>query len=313
MLFPGSQTAQQLYKEKHTPFELIGSTDSTTIDLNTLSQIAGVERVSPILQVNCQLTYGEKDVSNQIDAVYASYLNVHLTDGTLFMDNTNMPYLVLNEAATRLFAEKDDEPGIVVQEELLLKSGDVETKAQVCGIYHDESETPHIYMSYEVAHKLFGTQFTGTDVAFLLTNKGAVEEVSTKLRKQNFSVSDNTDTSLAWNLLEQQTWQTFLVSAVFVVCSAILIREKNASEKRQSNGEQEVLLTAGLTAHMVESAIFVRILILEVTIICFFQLAAVVSRHFYIMAFLMELLYLLLHYCICFWGRTAKGSINYKI
>lgn len=313
MLFPGTQTAQRLYTEKHTPFELISSTDGTTIDLNTLSQIAGVERVSPILQINCQLTYGEKDVSNQIDAVYASYLNVHLTDGTLFMDNTNMPYLVLNEAATRLFAEKDDEPGIAVQEELLLKSGDVETKAQVCGIYQDDSETPHIYMSYEVAHKLFGAQFTGTNVAFLLTNKGAVEEVSAKLRKQNFSVGANTDTSLAWNLLEQQTWQTFLVSAVFVVCSAILIREKNASEKRQSNGEQEVLLTAGLTAHVVESVIFVRILMLEVTIICFFQLVAVVSRHFYIMAFLMELVYSLLHYCICFWGRTAKNSINYKI
>ena len=291
MLFPGTQTAKRLYTEKHTPFELISSTDGTTIDLNTLSQIAGVERVSPILQINCQLTYGEKDVSNQIDAVYASYLNVHLTDGTLFMDNTNMPYLVLNEAATRLFAEKDDEPGIAVQEELLLKSGDVETKAQACGIYQDDSEVPHIYMSYEVAHKLFGAQFTGTNVAFLLTNKGAVEQVSAKLRKQNFSVGANTDTSLAWNLLEQQTWQTFLVSAVFVVCSAILIREKKACEKRQSNGEQEVLLTAGLTAHMVESVVFVRILMLEVTIICFFQLVAVVSRHFYIMAFLMELVY----------------------
>ena len=135
--------------------ELIGSTDSATIDLNTLFQIAGVERVSPILQVNCQLTYGEKDASNQIDAVYGSYLNVHLTDGSIFTDNTNMPYLVLNEAATKLFAEKDDEPGIAVQEELLLKSGDVETKAQVCGIHQDDSEIPHIYMSYEVAHKLF--------------------------------------------------------------------------------------------------------------------------------------------------------------
>lgn len=36
MLFPGSQAAQQLYTEKHTPFELIGSTNSTTIDLNAL-------------------------------------------------------------------------------------------------------------------------------------------------------------------------------------------------------------------------------------------------------------------------------------
>lgn len=103
-----------------------------------------------------------------------------------------------------------------------------------------------IYMSYEVAHKLFGAQLTGTNVAFRLTNKGAVEEVGARLRKQNFSVGANTDTSLAWNLLEQQTWQTFLVSAVFVVCSAMLTREKIVQEKRSAGGEYAVLLTAGL-------------------------------------------------------------------
>ena len=195
--------------------------------------------------------------------MYGSYLNVHLTDGSIFTDNTNMPYLVLNEAATRLFTEKDDDPGIAVQEELLLKSGDVETKAQVCGIYQDDSETPHIYMSYEVAHKLFGAQFTGTNVAFLLTNKGAVEQVSAKLRKQNFSVGANTDTSLAWNLLEQQTWQTFLVSVVFVVCSAMLTREKIVQEKRSAGGEYAVLLTAGLLPCKVEKIIPLRILIME--------------------------------------------------
>ncbi len=298
MLFPGSQTAQQLYTEKHTPFELISSTDGTTIDLNTLSQISGVERVSPILQINCQLTYGEKDASNQIDAVYASYLNVHLTDGSIFTDNTNMPYLVLNDAATKLFAEKDDEPGIAVQEELLLKSGDVETKAQVCGIYQDESETPHIYMSYEVAYKLFGTQFTGTDVAFLLTNKGAVEQVSAKLRKQNFSVGANTDTSLAWNLLEQQTWQTFLVSAVFVVCSGILTRGKIMQEKRSAGGEYAVLLTAGLLTCKVEKIIPLRILIMESILMCGTLGITVVIGSFSMLAIIPGFVLILLHYGI---------------
>lgn len=307
MLFPGTQTAQRLYREKHTPFELIGSTDGTTIDLNTLSQIAGVERVSPILHVNCQLTYGEKDASNQIDAVYASYLNVHLTDGSIFTDNTNMPYLVLNEAATRLFTEKDDGPGIAVQEELLMKSGDVETKAQVCGIYQDDSETPHIYMSYEVAHKLFGAQFTGINVAFLLTNKGAVEEVSAKLRKQNFSVGANTDTSLAWNLLEQQTWQTFLVSAVFVVCSAMLTRGKIVQEKRSAGGEYAVLLTEGLTEGKVRRITPLRILMLEAATMCFVQLIAAAFGRFYHMAFALELVYMAVHYCVCLLG-LHRGS-----
>lgn len=298
MLFPGTQTAQRLYREKHTTFEVIGSTDGTTIDLNTLSQTTGVERVSPILQVNCQLTYGEKDASNQIDAVYASYLNVHLTDGTIFTDHTNMPYLVLNETAIRLFAEKDDDPGIAVQEELLLKSGDVETKAQVCGIYQDDSEAPHIYMSYEVAHKLFGAQFTGTNVAFLLTNKGAVEEVSAKLRKQNFSVGANTDTSLAWNLLEQQTWQTFLVSVVFIVCSAMLTREKIVQEKRNAGGEYAVLLTAGLLTCKVEKIIPLRILIMESILMCGTLGITVVIGSFSMLAIIPGFVLILLHYGI---------------
>lgn len=158
MLFPGSQAARQLYTEKQIPFELIASTNSTEINLDTLSQIVGVERVSPILQMNCQLTFGEKTVSCQIDAVYSAYLDVNLTDGALFTDSTNMPYLVLNEAAAKLFSEKGSDLPMAVQEEILLKSGDVETKAQICGIYQDELETPQIYMGYEVARKLFGAQ-----------------------------------------------------------------------------------------------------------------------------------------------------------
>lgn len=303
MLFPGFQIAQQLYTEKHTPFELIGATNGATIDLNTLSQINGVERVSPILQIACQLTYGEKDANNPINAVYASYLNVHLTDGTLFTDNTNMPYLVLNEAATKLFSEKDDTHGIGVQEELLLKSGDVETTAQICGIYRDDSETPHIYMSYEVARKLFGAQFTGTNIAFLLTNKGKAEKVNATLQKQNFSVSINTDTSLAWNLLEQQTWQTFLVSTVFTVCSAILIRERIVQEKRSSSGEYSVLLTAGLTANLAGKIIPLRVVLLDIIAMSFTQAAAAMIGNYHIGALLLELIYIIVHCCLSLFLR----------
>ena len=303
MLFPGFQIAQQLYTEKHTPFELIGATNGATIDLNTFLQINGVERVSPILQIACQLTYGEKDANNLINAVYASYLNVHLTDGTLFTDNTNMPYLVLNEAATKLFSEKDDTHGIGVQEELLLKSGDVETTAQICGIYRDDSETPHIYMSYEVARKLFGAQFTGTNIAFLVTNKGQAENVNATLQKQKFSVSINTDTSLAWNLLEQQTWQTFLVSTVFIVCSAILIRERIVQEKRSSSGEYSVLLTAGLTANLAGKIIPLRIVVLDIIAMSFTQAAAAMIGNYHIGALLLELIYIIVHCCLSLFLR----------
>lgn len=298
MLFPGSQAAQRLYTEKRTPFELIGFTDSTGISLDTLSQITGVERVSPILLIDCQLTNGEKAANCQIDAVYRSYLNVNLTDGALFTDNTNMPYLVLNEAATKLFSEKNNDSKIGIQEEILLKSGDIATKAQVCGIYLDNSEIPHIYMSYEVARKLFGAQFTETSVALLLTNKGNVEEVSAALRKQKLSVSTNTDTSLAWKLLEQQTCQTFMVSTVLVVCSAILTREKIIQEKQCSRGELECLLMAGITNRSINSIIPLRIAVCEVICIVLCIIVAILTNNFYWLAIIILLLLTCIHYAI---------------
>ena len=296
MLFPGSQAARQLYTEKQIPFELIASTNSTEINLDTLLQIAGVERVSPILRMNCQLTYGEKTASCQIDAVYSAYLNVNLTDGALFTDSTNMPYLVLDEAAAKLFSEKGSDLPMAVQE---VKSGDVETKAQICGIYQDESETPQIYMGYEVARKLFGAQFTGTTIALQLVNKGAVEEATASLRKQQLSASVDTDTSLAWSLLEQQTWQTFLVSAVFVACSAILTREKLLQERQSASGEWETLLMAGLTIYDVKKIIPLRILIMDAMIMCGVMIIAAVNGGFDIIAVVSELICILVHYCVC--------------
>ena len=299
MLFPGSKAARQLYTEKQIPFELIASTNSTEINLDTLSQIVGVERVSPILQMNCQLTFGEKTVSCQIDAVYSAYLDVNLTDGALFTDSTNMPYLVLNEAAAKLFSEKGSDLPMAVQEEILLKSGDVETKAQICGIYQDELETPQIYMGYEVARKLFGAQFTGTTIALRLVNKGVVEKAAASLRKQRLSASVDTDTSLAWNLLEQQTWQTFLVSAVFVACSAILAREKLLQERQSTSGEWETLLMAGLTIYDVKKIIPLRILIMDAMIMCGVMIIAAVNGGFDVIAVVSELICILLHYCVC--------------
>lgn len=188
---------------------------------------------------------------------------------------------------------------MAVQEEVLLKSGDVETKAQICGIYQDESETPQIYMGYEVARKLFGTQFTGTTIALRLVNKGVVEEAAASLRKQRLSASVDTDTSLAWNLLERQTWQTFLVSAVFVACSAILTREKLLQERQSTSGEWETLLMAGLTIYDVKKIIPLRILIMDAIIMCGIMAIAAVNGGFDVIAVVSELICILVHYCVC--------------
>lgn len=74
--------------------------------MDVLSQIEGVEAVSPILQLDFQAVYGEKTASFAVDAVYSSYLDLQLIDGVIFTDNTNMPYLLMNEAAAKAFSER---------------------------------------------------------------------------------------------------------------------------------------------------------------------------------------------------------------
>ena len=147
-----------------------------------------------------------------------------------------------------------------------------------------------------------------TNVASLLTNKGAVEEVSAKLRKQNFSVGANTDTSFAWNLLEQQTWQTFLVSAIFVVCSAMLTREKIVQEKRSAGGEYAVLLTAGLLTCKVEKIIPLRILIMESILMCGTLGITVVIGSFSMLAIIPGFVLILLHYGISCSKLSGRDS-----
>ena len=115
-------------------------------------------------------------MSCQIDAVYSAYLDVNLTDGALFTDSTNMPYLVLNEAAAKLFSEKRQRPPNGC-------SGRNPAEKRRCG---DKSadlrdlsgrirNTPNLYGLLIVARKLFGAQFTGTTIALRLVNKGVVE------------------------------------------------------------------------------------------------------------------------------------------
>ena len=104
MVFPASQTALRLHSEKNTPYEIIVSVDNARINMDVLSQIEGVEAVSPILQLDFQAVYGEKTASFAVDAVYSSYLDLQLIDGVIFTDNTNMPYLLMNEAAAKAFS-----------------------------------------------------------------------------------------------------------------------------------------------------------------------------------------------------------------
>lgn len=259
-LFPACQTFQQIQTEKNTPFELTATTDSGSIDLSTLMQIDGVEKISPILNFNASLSLNDYTLDCEIRAVYSSFLSLKVIQGTMYQDNSNMPYLILNKAAAKAFSREYQTITVSPDDTVMMNVNGTERKAVVCGIFDDGSETPIVYMSYDVAQKGYGT-VGQTELVFLLSNMGSAEDVVSALQRQNIYASFDSSITLAWELLQKQCWQTILLSVGLLACATALIREKRRSEKVSCRSEKVMLLLSGMTADAVTQIFPLRIIL----------------------------------------------------
>ena len=257
-LFPACQTFQQIQAEKNTPYELTATTDSSNIDLNTLMQIEGVERISPVVNLNATLSLEEYKLDCEIKAVYSSFLSLKFTQGTMYPDSSNMPYLILNEPAAKAFSHEYQTITVTPEDTVMMNANGTERKAIICGIFDDGSETPAAYMSYDVAQKEYGSN-DQTKLLFLLNNMGSAEDAVTALQRKNIYASFDPNLTLAWELLQKQCWQTALLSVGLLACATALIREKRIIERTKAQSEIAMLLLSGMTADAVGSIYPLRI------------------------------------------------------
>ena len=259
-LFPACQTFQQIQTEKNTPYELTATTKNSNIDLNTLMQIAGVERISPVVNLNATLSLNEYKLDCEIRAVYSSFLNLEFTQGTMYPDSSNMPYLILNKAAAKAFTHEYQAIAVTPEDTVMMNANGTERKAIICGIFDDGIEIPTVYMSYDAAQREYGTSGQ-TELAFLLNNMGSAEDVVTALQRQNIYANFDLNLTLAWELLQKQCWQTILLSIGLLTCAAVLIREKWIAETAKTRSEMEMLLLAGMTTDAVGRVYPLRIVL----------------------------------------------------
>lgn len=257
-LFPACQTFQQIQAEKNTPYELTATTDSSNIDLNTLMQIEGVERISPVVNLNATLSLNEYKLDCEIRAVYSSFLSLKFNQGTMYPDSSNMPYLILNEPAAKAFSHQYQTITVTPEDTVMMNANGAKRKAIICGIFDDGSETPAAYMSYDAAQREYRTSGQ-TELVFLLNNMGVAENVVTALQRQNIYASFDPNLTLAWELLQKQYWQTALLSIGLLACAVALIREKRIIERIKAQSEIAILLLCGMTADAVRSIYPLRI------------------------------------------------------
>ena len=261
-LFPACQIFQQIQAEKNTPYELTATTDNSNIDLNTLMEIEGVERISPMINMNATLSLAEYKLDCEIRAVYSSFLSLKFIQGTIFPDNSNMPYLILNKAAAKAFSHEYQTVTVSPEDTVMMNANGTERKAIVCGIFDDGSETPAVYMSYDVAQREYGISGQ-TELVFLLNYMGSMEDVVAVLQRQNIYASFDPNLTLTWELLQKQGWQTILLSIGLLACAAALIREKRSAGIAKAHTETAMLLLSGMTADAVGSIYPLRVVLTE--------------------------------------------------
>lgn len=256
-------TWQQIRKEKRVPYTLSANVVREQIDLDALLQVKGVQRVSPVLRLETVLSAEEYTLKCPIQAVYSRFLDLKFAEGVLFPDDSNMPYLVLNKAAAEAFATPEDEKiTITANTEVLMKSGELECKASICGFFDDGSETPAAFMSYDTAIKEF-SQSASSELLLALANKGACADVVRNIRRLGLNASVDENEILRWELLGQQVWLLVLMSLGFTVCAYCLNAQTTRYNQAIQHKEESALLISGMDMSAVEMIYSLRLVIAE--------------------------------------------------
>lgn len=258
-LFPASNSFEQIQEERQQPYEL-QATIAGTVQLGKYMEIENIKAASPVITFQTTLTNGNFTLTSPVKAVSADYLQMALKEGSLFHNQANMPFLVLNSYAAKHFVDEDKkESSVQVNDSVLISLNETEEKAIICGIFEDDLETPIIYMSYYEAAKYFPKGET-VELLFLLTGKGVLEKVVQALERQRVNVMLDQSSIVRWELLQQQAVQYLITSLGFISCSIVLMKKQHQYEQECCASEWQRLSLSGLTSYQIKKIRHLRIL-----------------------------------------------------
>lgn len=234
-----------LRQELDTPYVLPGTVTGQA-DLEKYMEVPSVEAATPVLSFESKLTAKDAALSGTVTAVLEDYLDLSISQGGPFPNDTNMPFVVLNEYASKNFlTESKSKVTLAVNDTLTMTIGEEEQSAILCGIFEDGLEQPVIYMSYPLAARII-PKGDGIDLLFRLGKTEDLESGAKALRKLGVSVSYDEALPERWLLTKQQIYQTFLSAIVLLICSAVQITGQHRREQREAHSERQALALSGL-------------------------------------------------------------------
>lgn len=234
-----------LRQELDTPYVLPGTVTGQA-DLEKYLEVPAVEGGTPVLSFESKLTAKDAALSGTVTAVLADYLELSFAQGDSFLNDSNMPFLVLNQYAAQHFLDENKkEVTLSVNDTLTMTIGEEEQPAILCGIFEDGLEQPAIYMSYTLAARVLPK---GDNISLLL-RLGKTEDLESgakALKKLGVSVSYDEALPARWRLTKQQIYQTALSSLVLLICSAVQMVGWHKREQTEAQSEWQALALSGL-------------------------------------------------------------------
>lgn len=236
-----------VYTQKQHPCELTVMasgkgkiTDQTVADLVNISE---VQAATAVLSIPITIKAGKYNASLTLFGIDGNYLSEEYTAGGLFPQNTVMPYIVLNKAACKQFANGED-AGKDADEEVpdidwlnqsysvRLGDGTKAVESKVCGVLSEGEETeekqiPSGYIDLNMAKTLQRAYQLPTDytsVIVRIDNIGCAKSVERQIAALGYDV-ENPNTALQETWEDQETQMSYLiiVGVIGSFCFSLLI------------------------------------------------------------------------------------------
>lgn len=273
MLFVGilfvlttSNAYSLLYEELSSPYVLSGNV-SGQAELEKYNQVSSIDVATPVFNVTSILSNQEASLSASITAVTSDYVDVTFLRGGAFLDESNMPFLVLNRYAAEHFTTQDDSvTSVDVNDTVVMTIQEQEVSAVICGIFEDGLEQPVVYMSYTVASRMLPKEET-IDLLFRLKRSDDLEEAANELDQLHVSITYDHALPERWKLTKQQIYQTALSALVLLLCSAVQMAGQNRREQQEALPQLQALCLCGFNSRQVGMLFVLRTLLTD--LVCF--------------------------------------------
>jgi len=275
-------TVQQ---EKALPYELIfsseGNTGLTDNIMAEISQMQSVLAATPVLPVPAAVKTGEYSAKLMLTGIDAVYMESDFSSGRRFPDNSVMPYIVLNEAACKQFANSKAYAQEAATPEINWLSAGFSLQAgegsrwitsKVCGILTkeeaDETQEPAAYISLPVAKELLQNSGQSADytAAYVrVTNIGQAASVSKALAALGLSVTNSTgELQAGWDADIKEMVYLIVTGAFGLCCASVLLAAERRISLLQQRQAWDMLRWMGLKGRSLRSLFCVQNVLLSV-------------------------------------------------